>query len=459
MFKFNFDVDDDTGQNTDVYHTIKPMGPILRRQFQPHSQSFLSQTRGGELSLPRRDLFDARFQLISQNADADDPDALEQPSINARSALHFLDTPSDLVPLVYEGGLKTWECSLDLASYLDGISSRFDVSGKRVLEIGCGTSIPSLYILHRIFSSPPSQNQTHIHLQDYNASVLELVTIPNIILTWYLSEAAATYRKSEEQADSPLELSISESLRDAFHESLMTYGVHLRFFSGSWDTFDLQTSGGSYNLVLTSETIYRTESLPSLAAIMRGAGNAEGSKDVDDYLCLVAAKVLYFGVGGGVAEFLRCVRNLDIGGTIETVWEKTQGVERRQKVWTNPDSNRRPPAVSAMLSGCDNQLHHMPDVRYPIIMVFKIAGWVFSFEQVRAWLEKQGQQHQHLPDEFLATNVNYWFKEINIDYLWAVGTNEGVYSRLSYWLEGAEKIPSRQCSVSTVSGSWMRTVK
>ncbi|KAG1779335.1 hypothetical protein EV702DRAFT_96506 [Suillus placidus] len=56
-------------------------------------------------------------------------------------------------------------------------------------------------------------------------------------------------------------------------------------------------------------------------------------------------------------------------------------------------------------------------------MVFKIAGWVFSFEQVRAWLEKQGQQHQHLPDEFLATDLNYWFKERNIDYLWAVGTD------------------------------------
>jgi protein-histidine N-methyltransferase len=81
--------------------------------------------------------------------------------------------------------------------------------------------------------------------------------------------------------------------------------------------------------VLTSETIYRMESLPRLAAIMRGACNAEGSKDVDDYLCLVAAKVLYFGVGGGVADFVRCVRDLDKGGTVETVWEKTQGVERR----------------------------------------------------------------------------------------------------------------------------------
>ncbi|KAG2058226.1 hypothetical protein BDR06DRAFT_950668 [Suillus hirtellus] len=44
-------------------------------------------------------------------------------------------------------------------------------------------------------------------------------------------------------------------------------------------------------------------------------------------------------------------------------------------------------------------------------MVFKIAGWVFSFEQVRTQLEKQGQQHQLLPDEFLATDLNYWLKE------------------------------------------------
>lgn len=72
--------------------------------------------------------------MISHNAD--DLDASEQPSnANAQSALQFLNAPSDLVPLVYEGGLKTWECSLDLATYLDSISSRFEVHGKRVLEV------------------------------------------------------------------------------------------------------------------------------------------------------------------------------------------------------------------------------------------------------------------------------------------------------------------------------------
>jgi protein-histidine N-methyltransferase len=63
----------------------------------------------------RRDLFDARFQLLAQGRD-------EQAAL--------VDAPADLVPGVYEGGLKTWECALDLAAYLDR-----DVRGLRVLEV------------------------------------------------------------------------------------------------------------------------------------------------------------------------------------------------------------------------------------------------------------------------------------------------------------------------------------
>ena len=72
----------------------------------------------------RRDLFDARFQLLAQGRD-------EQATL--------VDAPADLVPGVYEGGLKTWECALDLAAYLD--RDVFDaqagqrVRGLRVLEV------------------------------------------------------------------------------------------------------------------------------------------------------------------------------------------------------------------------------------------------------------------------------------------------------------------------------------
>ena len=35
----------------------------------------------------------------------------------------------------------------------------------------------------------------------------------------------------------------------------------------------------------------------------------ERTKDERDYLCFVAGKVLYFGVGGGMADFLEAVGN------------------------------------------------------------------------------------------------------------------------------------------------------
>jgi protein-histidine N-methyltransferase len=59
--------------------------------------------------------------------------------------------------------------------------------------------VPTLLLLDRLLAylasepraatcSPSSgNNETHIHLQDYNRSVLELVTFPNVLLAWYPS--------------------------------------------------------------------------------------------------------------------------------------------------------------------------------------------------------------------------------------------------------------------------------
>ena len=41
---------------------------------------------------------------------------------------------SDLVPNVYEGGFKTWECSHDLVDYLQGLLGRFS-EVTNVLEV------------------------------------------------------------------------------------------------------------------------------------------------------------------------------------------------------------------------------------------------------------------------------------------------------------------------------------
>ena len=37
---------------------------------------------------------------------------------------------------IFQGGMKIWECCLDLVQYLH--EEKFNFSGKRVLELGCG---------------------------------------------------------------------------------------------------------------------------------------------------------------------------------------------------------------------------------------------------------------------------------------------------------------------------------
>ena len=60
------------------------------------------------ISLPRRELFDIRAQLM-----AEDQDYGQSPTIGLST--------DDITPNIYEGGFKTWECSVDLASFLAGI--------------------------------------------------------------------------------------------------------------------------------------------------------------------------------------------------------------------------------------------------------------------------------------------------------------------------------------------------
>ena len=185
-----------------------------------------------------------------------------------------------------------------------------------------------------------------------------------------MSPLSSAYRASQPDSPdadprTPGELSFPSDFKQAFLDTLSRHHVHLRFFSGSWDGLDVNVIWGSnptpdrlskgpretkYDVVLTSETIYRTDSLPALLRALRHAslgapsltedattelvektanislcGDMEVSKTS---LCLVAAKVLYFGVGGGVETFVKAVEDQKLG-TVETVWERKEGVGRR----------------------------------------------------------------------------------------------------------------------------------
>ncbi|KAG8877980.1 hypothetical protein FRB97_002866 [Tulasnella sp. 331] len=275
------------------------------------------------LILPRRDLFDVRFQLMA--SDPDEELAAREP---ANADTTFLNAPSDLVPGVYEGGFKTWECSVDLTTYIHRIGK--DTPNPRsVLELGCGTALPSCCIFRDLLLRDQDEAKAHstaMYLQDYNKAVLELVTLPNLLLTWFFFNSSKAYRDTQPQ-DSNVgassfpdsgEVAITSNLLGAFTTSLETRGITLNFYSGAWSTFDHSLSA-TCDLVLTSETIYRASSLPSLIAVLKSAPRKS--------VILVAAKVVYFGVGGGVRLFVEAV--LKAGGTVAPVWQMRDGVGRQ----------------------------------------------------------------------------------------------------------------------------------
>ncbi|KAJ3103357.1 hypothetical protein HDU97_010195 [Phlyctochytrium planicorne] len=229
----------------------------------------------------------------------------------------------DVVDGVYEGefgfgGFKTWECSLDLVSYLSSLSTSvysFFGPGRRlrVLELGCGSALPGIYCLTK---------GSYVDFQDYNDHVIRLLTLPNAALNLSAKVTAsgdlpfAPDRKGMFEVD--LE-DVPALLRDEG-----ATGVDVRnqcgFLKGDWGGQVLD--GEAYDVVLTSETIYSKESQASLyKAIETCLARPHG-------VALIAAKTSYFGCSGTLLDFLDLVESK---GTMnaETVFEEKEGVARR----------------------------------------------------------------------------------------------------------------------------------
>ena len=260
---------------------------------------------------------------------------------------------NDISPNVYEGGFKTWECSIDLANYLSTLlpsqssahrdamhiievilsvgspESRSKLIESLASQVGAGTALPSLVIFHCILNNPIFGNRTiHISLADYNQSVLETASVPNLLLTWHFARSVVT---------PPLEgdLDITEDLINRFLDDLSANNIHLSGISGAWGGAfcdllkpfnDLTHQHRIDTIFLASETIYSPSSIRPFTEVLlnslRGAEKAGGTTKA-----FVAAKRVYFGVGGGVDEFLTVLG--DFGGKSANAWESVgPGVRR-----------------------------------------------------------------------------------------------------------------------------------
>ncbi|KAL9129771.1 MAG: hypothetical protein Q9217_001883 [Psora testacea] len=334
-FDFDNDIDDDvtygvdggSGSVVEEKHGLGLLEPDLYRLEDmlstfPSCLTFttlsLEAQDGASIHFPRRELYDIRAQLMAEDVQT----GMDEMSVPGLSA-------DDIMPNIYEGGFKTWECAVDLAKYLMDKEPRFAHSGGRdmqIVELGAGTALPSLSLLkqrrRRSDSSSSVSPKLHLVLADYNQSVLELATIPNLFLSWNLKPPTADG-----------ECEITSAVLTEFLQDLKRHNVTVSAVSGSWGTTMVplisppSASARAVNtLVLASETVYSPASIRAFTQVLLDLlANAESTGG--DARALVAAKRVYFGVGGGIDEFLTVLEHMGGAGTI--VWEtKGAGVGR-----------------------------------------------------------------------------------------------------------------------------------
>ncbi|KAJ5658128.1 uncharacterized protein N7484_001777 [Penicillium longicatenatum] len=283
------------------------------------SQIFYNQLaiNGTSIVIARREIIDIRTQLMAE-------DTADHENEELIAGLE----KGDLKPNFYEGGFKTWECSLDLAKLVaneNSIIESLDDSQTNVhiIELGSGTAVPSLTLFAHILNKTESsegapQRKILFTCADYNDAVLRLVTLPNLLLTWHhirQQSNAVTADQELAPVQPEEELDITPELIEEFKNDLTRRGVVLNFISGAWSpefvgmVFEACESQDFKTVLLASETIYSPASLKAfsetLVELLRRSSTSSAKSRA-----MIAAKKVYFGVGGGVDEFLAVLKDV-----------------------------------------------------------------------------------------------------------------------------------------------------
>jgi predicted nicotinamide N-methyase len=197
---------------------------------------------------------------------------------------------NDIIPSVYEGGFKTWECCIDLTRYLIGK----DMQGKRVLELGSGTGLPGIFALMR---------GAHVTFQDFNIQVLRYSTFPNAVLN--------------------MDDKVKSDFANGLFEHCVSIGdYNAEFWAGDWKALATEWSEKQFDLILSSETIYDSSSYSSFTKLVDQCLRLGG-------ILLIAAKYQYFGCSGSLHLFLNHLKSNYPSWKISVVMESGAGVRRQ----------------------------------------------------------------------------------------------------------------------------------
>ncbi|NXG17217.1 MET18 methyltransferase, partial [Grallaria varia] len=212
---------------------------------------------------------------------------------------------SDLIPGVYEGGLKIWECTFDLMDYFSEAKTEF--SNKTVLDLGCGAGLLGIVAL--------KGKAERVHFQDYNSTVIEEITLPNVVANCINEGSSGKDKKASKPPAKRTKK--ADGSPDVLNKC--------RFFSGEWSEvsqFLLSSKKpfSKYDIILTSETIYNPDYYSPLHDTLAQLLDKNGR-------VYLASKVHYFGVGGGIYLFEKLIeeRNVFKTSIVKTI---DQGLQR-----------------------------------------------------------------------------------------------------------------------------------
>ena len=192
---------------------------------------------------------------------------------------------TDIIPGTYEGGLKLWECSLDLCRYI--WKQRDHLKIEYVLELGCGHGLPGCLILR---NGVQNDIPTNVLFADFNGFVLKDVTLPNILLNIG-------------------GLSIEKVANSVVFGAGDWLEMGRRLEEGQHDLPALPRDG-RFDLLLAAETTYTAEASEDTALLLANHLAIDG-------VGLVATKRYYFGCGGGSDAFRKAsaTKQVSIEGT------------------------------------------------------------------------------------------------------------------------------------------------
>ena len=164
---------------------------------------------------------------------------------------------TDLVKGIYEGGIKIWECSIDLLNFLPSIYENINLNNENILELGCGHGLPGIYLLLK---------GGNVTFQDFNKEVLDLITKAYI-----------------------------NQLKEKYNLNLLNKSS---FEYGDWGKFQ---SEKKYKIIISSDTLYNIDNYEKIYNILKNYLDKEG-------IAFFATKKYYFGVGGSSSEFIYFIK-------------------------------------------------------------------------------------------------------------------------------------------------------